>query len=520
MEIEKRSIHKSIAPGVSGLGFVAEEDYNIPEYKPDVQGILKKRGTVEIGDVTVEENAVILQGNLCFEILYQGEGSGEALDVLNGSMAFQERVSMDGACQQENLFLKSEVEDLGVVIINSRKLSLRGICRLELVAMGSEEVELPMAPGVGEDEQILLEDRKILKLLEQRKDRIRFRQELSLPKEKPNVQKLVWKEVHLEQVNLRQSGEGLEISGMLGVFVLYYSGTEEAYVWYETSVPVSQHIACEIPKTGSFYQVKPMGRQTVLEIREDLDGELRSLHAECTLEVKLSIWQEEELELLKDAYSLSRELYVHRHEEELWQIAMKNETMLPLESEIHLAEGREAMYLCNTEAVLKSVTTAWKENHIAITGEWDVEVLYLTTDDRTPFACAFATVPFQGELEAGAIQEGDYIEVDASMYRLQSTLGDSGRILLRGEVLVQLMAYHKELVLLPDDVVEEELDMEQLQKQPGMIGYVVREGDCLWDIARKYHTTRQELMETNELEKETLQKGQKLLVQKRIYFPG
>ena len=66
--------------------------------------------------------------------------------------------------------------------------------------------------------------------------------------------------------------------------------------------------------------------------------------------------------------------------------------------------------------------------------------------------------------------------------------------------------------------MEEPLDMERLQNEPGMIGYVVKEGDDLWSIAKRFHTTKQELMTTNDLNQEILQKGQKLLVMKHIYM--
>ncbi len=514
MEIERRSIHKSMPGNTAAIGFVAEEDYNLPEYKPDIVSVLKCRGTVEVGDAAPEEGAWTIQGKVFFEIMYQGE-SGK-IDVLTGSMPFQERAVTENAGRKDDVFLKAEVEDMGVVVINSRKLSLRSICSLQMISIGREEAELPVAPAAGEDEQVLLEERTVLKLMEQRKDRVRFRQELTLPKEKPNIQNVVWKEIHLEQINIRQSGDGLEISGMLSVFVLYRTGGEQNYVWYETSVPVSEHIACDLPKANGFYQLKPMGTQALLEAREDLDGEMRILHGECNMEVRISVWQEEEMELLKDAYSLSKELQIHCHEEELWQMAMKNEMSLPLEEELHLPAGKEATYLCNTEAVLKSVATKWKDDRIIVSGEWEIEVLYVTEEEDAPFACGRITTPFQGEMEAGRIRPGDYIDADASMYRLQCALGDSGRLLLRGEIMVALMAFHRETILLPDDVTEKEPDMDALQEQPGMIGYVVQEDDRLWDIAKKFHTTKQELMETNGLEQEGLRKGQKILVMKHI----
>ena len=80
------------------------------------------------------------------------------------------------------------------------------------------------------------------------------------------------------------------------------------------------------------------------------------------------------------------------------------------------------------------------------------------------------------------------------------------------------MAFHKEEMMIPDDVVEEPLDLDALQKQPGMIGYVVKKGDELWDIAKRYHTTRQDLIDTNQLSGEELSPGQKLLIMKHIYI--
>ncbi len=70
-------------------------------------------------------------------------------------------------------------------------------------------------------------------------------------------------------------------------FALYETGQEEKYAWYETSLPVSAQMECDIPLTDGFFLVKQVRTQTMLEPREDLDGELRNLAAECSMEVEL-----------------------------------------------------------------------------------------------------------------------------------------------------------------------------------------------------------------------------------------
>ena len=54
--------------------------------------------------------------------------------------------------------------------------------------------------------------------------------------------------------------------------------------------------------------------------------------------------------------------------------------------------------------------------------------------------------------------------------------------------------------------------MEKLEKAPGIIGYVVKEGDELWDLAKRYNTTVEGITEVNELPSEELKPGDKILI--------
>ena len=56
------------------------------------------------------------------------------------------------------------------------------------------------------------------------------------------------------------------------------------------------------------------------------------------------------------------------------------------------------------------------------------------------------------------------------------------------------------------------VDLEEQEKLPGIIGYIVKDEDRLWDLAKKYHTTEESIMQVNQLEKEELKCGQKILI--------
>lgn len=58
--------------------------------------------------------------------------------------------------------------------------------------------------------------------------------------------------------------------------------------------------------------------------------------------------------------------------------------------------------------------------------------------------------------------------------------------------------------------------MKKLQAMPGILVYMVKPGDELWDIARKYHTSIQEIRTINALkENQEPSPGTPLLVVKK-----
>ncbi len=58
--------------------------------------------------------------------------------------------------------------------------------------------------------------------------------------------------------------------------------------------------------------------------------------------------------------------------------------------------------------------------------------------------------------------------------------------------------------------------MEKLQALPGIVGYIVQPGDSLWDVAKRFHTTMNHVMETNELTDTQIRPGERLLLVKEV----
>ena len=60
------------------------------------------------------------------------------------------------------------------------------------------------------------------------------------------------------------------------------------------------------------------------------------------------------------------------------------------------------------------------------------------------------------------------------------------------------------------------LDTKKLQQMPGIVGYLVQEGDSLWDIAKRFHTTVENIVTTNNLASDSVRPGDCLILVKEI----
>lgn len=62
------------------------------------------------------------------------------------------------------------------------------------------------------------------------------------------------------------------------------------------------------------------------------------------------------------------------------------------------------------------------------------------------------------------------------------------------------------------DLKMEKISMEELEKRPGIVGYIVKEGDDLWTLAKRYSTTKEGIMEVNEMTDEMIKPGDRILI--------
>ena len=145
-----------------------------------------------------------------------------------------------------------------------------------------------------------------------------------------------------------------------------------------------------------------------------------------------------------------------------------------------------------------------------------VHILYMTSDEYMPMGHHEAFLPIEQLIEVPESDNPGWYELQTDIQQLQVNLLDGMEYEVKATVNLSVIAFEDvriEKILSAEEVG---LDMEELQNQPGFVGYVVQENESLWDIAKNYHTTVEQIMRTNNLREEELPRGSKIMIVKEI----
>lgn len=517
MELGKIRIHRKQEKGSAVSQITLDDDYNVPDYRPDIVKVLKEKGELRFDEVKAGSGVIWVKGSLIFRILYRSEQTNGKISCLRGEIPFQEKLNLDGLQEYEKVAAAGEIEDITIGVINSRKLNVRAV--VVLTAVAEEEIDEELTSKMeetGEYEQ-RIGQKEALTLLTASRDICRQKSEIVLPSSKPNVREILWRSIELRNVESRIKEGKAVVTGEVLLAVLYSEEEEnERLQWYETTVPLECAADCEEEEnTVSKIKVTPISME--LEVKPDYDGEERILVLELALNMDIRVWREESMELLTDIYSLKKKVIPVRRERLLEKFLVKNYAKCRITEQMELPESQEkVLQICACEGKVNLEKKEPVENGIQAEGTIVVELLYITTDDNMPVGTMKEIYPFSQLIEIPEMNNNLKMELDPGIEQLQAVMLDQEHIEIKAVVHLDLIAFAEQRIMNIEEIEEEPLDMEKLQNSPGLVGYIAKEGDDLWTIAKENHTTIRDIIETNDWKEKNLTPGDTILIVKRV----
>ena len=153
-----------------------------------------------------------------------------------------------------------------------------------------------------------------------------------------------------------------------------------------------------------------------------------------------------------------------------------------------------------------------KEEGVLIEGVLHVSFLYVKADDTLPFDVWQGMIPFSHVIACKEMGNHTTYDITSALEQLSiSLLGGDG---VEVKAVLAFHCFLKNRLEIPvvAEIEMQNFSMEEMKKRPGIVGYVVKEGDDLWSLAKRYNTTIEGICEVNDLKDEEVKIGERILI--------
>lgn len=518
MELVTKNLHRihTKSRAVSQVTF--DEDYNVPDARPDVGRMIQKKGEVQIQDVQVSENKAVITGNLKFYLLYVTDTQERKVCSMNGTLDFAETLNLEGLNSGDKVCLKWDLDDLTIHVINSRKLNLKALVTFQASVDEIADVPVPVDIKASADISRKSKGISILGLGVYKKDTLRTKKEIVISSSKPNIHEILWNDIEIRGLDIRADENKVIAKGELFVFVLYAGDDENNPLqWVEQSIPFQGEVACEGCTLEMLPNIEIAMLQSSVEVKPDADGEERIIRIEAVMELDMKMYEEQPYALLQDVYTPKKECVITRAEEALESLLVRNYSKCRVSERVEVPENSgKILQICHSDGVIKLDDISIVENGIEAEGVVQVRILYIISDDEMPFYSTEASVPFKHMIEAPDICPNCRYHVRTDLEQLSTSMLDSNEIEVKAVLNLNAMVLKQESREIIREIQEREPDMEKIRNMPGIVCYVVQPQDTLWDIARTFYTTVEEIKALNGLTSDEIKEQDRLILVKKV----
>lgn len=217
------------------------------------------------------------------------------------------------------------------------------------------------------------------------------------------------------------------------------------------------------------------------------------------------------MNLVTDLYSTTMECKPVVEQAGFKTLITDNKCLERVQGEIQIP-GKKPLQIWDVCGTLRIDNKEPKDGNLEVQGVIPVKIVYRRDDSSMPVNMAEGVIPFRYTIEGGELKEGCLMNLQGRVEQISASLAGDEKVLVKAVVGLELIAFWPSTEPMVVDYECVPRDSESMNSQPGMVGYVMQPGDTLWDVAKEYHTTVDQVLEVNKVCEEEIVSGDMLLV--------
>lgn len=505
MELKKDTISLCDTIADGSIQAMADGDVIVPDIKPDILKLLQVDADACVTDKYFENGRLIINGRVDYKVLYIPDREKEKLQSITTSMDFRQVVDC-GADMGARVIVMPSVERVEFNAVNSRKLRLRAIVKLDYEVCRISETEVCVGIDA-EDAECALRRVSFENTVDISEHDFTIKEVLEVPSGQSSIAEIMKTDVRISDTEYKTVTGKVIVKGNVGVCILY-TDDEGEIKYIESESPFTEVFDADGVGDDTICDIDYNVIGTMCDIQADNDGDMRVAELDIDVSAAVRGVEPEVRELMSDCYIPYRNTVCRTEKLRLTETVERPTVQNTLREVVDFPgniPGVRGVYNVMTNAVITKAEQ--QRNKIICEGRIETYILYLTDSNENPVYSLKKDIPFSYMLDCESSDVKHEINIKAEVKHISYNLNSAGSVELRCLLSIDGKLQRSVDV---DNIVS--VETAEKTKPSGIVVYFCKDGDMLWDIAKKYAVPQERIRRYNDIEGDRIEKGVKLFI--------
>ena len=478
-----------------------DTEYNLPDYCADVQRILKCRVEPEISSYLTTDNGITCDGVCDIRILYL-DAKGEGIKCCDFTKDFSATIPIKETEERAIAAVKAGLQHVNCRAMNARRIDLHITISLNAYAVVQKIDRI--TTGI---EDLTIEKRTESVYTSQAVNAVchQFAVEEYIPLKngKPPIENILRKGIDCRIVDSKISDESLNINGSADISFLYNSFADGITPEkMSATVEFSQDIDCSGADSECISDLKIVCGESSIQPKEDNMGECTGVTVFMKIFVVALIYRSKEIEVISDAYSVSKPVELNYAQNNFMQIYDEKSDMLKDKCSV-VVSGEEIQQVIDIWSEQAEVTSYCDKNKLNHRVRCTVCILFTNANGRIMYTEKPFDFTHSFDLENENVKKCNSLSnTDIWEYRIS----DKNTVEISLETSIRSILYSR---FAAKQLVSAEIDEDAptIPKASKLLVYYAFEGERLWDIAKEHKALISDIRAQNEILEDTISKS-------------
>lgn len=533
MRLEKKNIHMNkIVKSETVIFFVSREE-RIMDADNEIENIINQKEIVTTDGVVTRENQITVNGTINYNILYYPKNS-EMVCGEEKEINFEENIKLMGINSEDNANVTMEVLSSSIKPVDGKNYIYKIQLKAYIIVEKIEDLDIATAidtdsqgenyennfakenSGKNNVEDIMTKKRNIdsLAIIADKTDTFRVSEQIEVPHGKPPIGTIVWSDIRIKNQNIKTMEGSIIINGQLSVFIIYIPEMENMpEQWLEQTIDFNGHLEMSEATEDVVSYIELWLNNVNVQPEINQDNEMRNLSVSALLKLNAKLYKETSIKVIEDVYKPGANLVPVMESKTYQKLLVKNasRTKEVVKMKIDKTKG-QLLQICNSQAEIKIENILVRDNSLKAIGKIKTCIIYISSDDRHPICCQCRESNFEHGIDAEGIEGNDEYFLNWKVEQVNANMLNADEVEIKAVIALEAIVFKKVEQNFVTEINQEPVDMEALNSAPVLKGYIVQKGDTLWKLAKENYTTIEKIMTVNNLENETIKKGDRLLI--------